>query len=305
METEWYVGTLREAQSSGPDAGETTVDLAVQISEEEHEELRTAEAVLWRSQGDEISALVVANHRALLDCEARIRERLTDPKRRGFTWLPAERTQVTVAFANWLSSVRWLLDHTRARYGSEPHIWKRIEDATHREFDNHFAYRFTYKLRDYVTHVDLAPISMTVSTRATGSGAREDFVSLHFVPAELLGLWDDWKARVTRDLRERTEPIELFSLVNDAMASIHRVMSDIFEEDLPEFQAAARILVSAADRLPPDSLEGDSPPFLFVARIDDDGVVRELKPSPLSINQARKVLSLPSKSSRSSRTGSP
>jgi hypothetical protein len=64
---------------------------------------------------------------------------LTRSDRQGFTWVPDEHVQLTLALANWLTAVRWLLDHTVARLHDETEKLKRVQQAMSREFDGHFA----------------------------------------------------------------------------------------------------------------------------------------------------------------------
>ena len=279
MESEWYIGTMRDA--------DFVVDLAVPITRSDHEALREAEKVIREALGGMLFRLVFANHRALQDVEARMLEQLTRPDRQGFAWGPNEGIQLTLALANWLTSVRWLLDHTLSRLHDEPERLKRVQAAMNREFDGQFAYRFTYKLRDYVTHCDLPPISIHVSSKMVGPEEREDSLSLQLIPEALLAAWDGWKSHVKNDLTARTEPIDLIPLVDEAMESIERVMMAIIAEDVPRFRAASQRVVDAVDRLPADALEAGAAPI--VAEVDA-GTVRTLSPTPLPIAEARDIL---------------
>jgi hypothetical protein len=92
-----------------------------------------------------------------------------------------EGIRLTLALANWLTSVRWLLDHTEARLLGAPESLQRVKEAMSREFDAHFAYRFTCKLRDYITHCDLPPISIHVSSKFADA-QRNDSLTHQFDP---------------------------------------------------------------------------------------------------------------------------
>jgi hypothetical protein len=233
--------------------------------------------------------LVFVNHRAVRNLEAQMLERLRRPDRHGFAWAPDLGIQLTLAFANWLTSVRWLLDHTLSRLHGEPEGLKRVKQAMSHEFDGSFAYRFTYKLRDYVTHCDLPPISIHVSSKAVNSGQREDSLSLRLVPDALLAAWDGWKSHVKKDLAARTDPIDLIPLVDEAMNSIERVMLAILAEELPRLQDSCQRVVQAVNRLPDDALEKEAAPMLFVAEVDA-GTIRTLNPTPLPMDEARDIL---------------
>ncbi len=281
MKTEWYIGTMRD--------GDSLADLAVPIGRGEHEALREAERVIREALGGMLFRLVFANHRAVRDVQVQMLGRLSGPDRQGFAWVPDMGIQLTLAFANWLTSVRWLLDHTLSRLHDEPQRLERVKRAMSREFDGSFAYRFTYKLRDYVTHCDLPPISIHVSSKAVGPRQREDSLSLQLVPGTLLAAWDGWKSHVKKDLTARTEPIDLIPLVDDSMDSIERVMLAILAEDLPRLRESCRYVVEAVNRLPDDALEKEAAPMLFVAEVDA-GAIRTLNPTPLPLLEARDIL---------------
>ena len=217
-------------------------------------------------------------------------ELLTRPDRKGFAWAPQEHIQTTLALANWVTSVRWFLDHTKARLSNDPVKLERVEKAMNREFDNHFSYRFTYKLRDFATHRDLPPIAMDVSSRLVRDEEREDRLTLQLDPDYLLAAWKKWGGPVTKDLKERTEPIDLVALVDDSIESVERVMAAVLVEDTPIYQDAARLIVETVDRLPDDALEGDASPVLFVAQTDEEGLIRNLSPTPLPFTEARDFL---------------
>lgn len=292
METNWFIGSIRDLPPDEHGQRNALVStLSVQITSEEHQALREAERVIREAVGGLLFQLVFANHRAFKDHVARMLELLTRRNREGFTWAPEEYLQTTLALANWLTSVRWLLDQSTARLADDPAKLGRVNEAMSQEFDNHFPYRFTYKLRDFVTHRDLVPIAMHVESRLVSEKEREDSLSIQLDPAYLLTASTKWGAPVTKDLKERTEPIDLVPVVNDAMESIERVMAAVLVEDVPVYQDAARLIVETVDRLPDGALEGDAAPVLFVAHIDEEGMTRNLSPTPLPFTEARDFLS--------------
>ena len=212
MGIEWWIGTMTEGASDDSGARDSSIHLAVPISELEHRALREAERVVREAERGVIFRLVYANHRTLKDQETRMLDLLTRSHRRGFGWLPDEHLQTTLALANWLTSVRWLLSYAEKRFGNDAERLKRYEDATHLEYDNHFAYRLAYALRDYATHCDFPPISMKVETRTVGND-RIDSLKMQLDPVHLLDTWNGWKATIVNDLETRSEPIDLIPLV--------------------------------------------------------------------------------------------
>jgi len=104
METEWFIGTIRDDPPSERGEGYPTLDLAVQITEEEYLALSKAEGVIRETLRGVLFRLVFANHQALKDQEARILELLTRPDRRGLDWLPDQHLQTTLALA---TEIHW------------------------------------------------------------------------------------------------------------------------------------------------------------------------------------------------------
>ncbi len=289
METAWFIGTIRDEPQNERGKGQSTFDLAVPITEKEHRALREAERAIREALGGVLFRLVFANHRALKDQEARMLELLTRRDRRGFDWIPEQHLQTTLALANWLTSVRWLLDHTETRLAHEPDKLKQFEDATSREFDGHFAYRFAYNLRDYATHCDFPPVSMHVESRLVGADERADSLSIGLEPGHLLNASFTWKPRVRSDLIARSEPIDLVPLVDEAMACIERVMKAIIAVEIPDRREAARVIVDAVERLPEDALENGAAPVLFAAESEGNNI-RSVSPTPLPVTAAWDIL---------------
>lgn len=289
METEWYVGTIKDRLPDESGEHDPLFDLAVPISEEEHRALREAERVVREAERGVIFRLVFANHQALKVHEAQMLDLLTRPDRRGFEWLPEEHLQTTLALANWLTSVRWLLDHTAKRLAHETQKLKQFDDARQREHFDHFAYRFTYDLRDYATHCDLPPISMKVESTAVGADKRTDSLNMQLDPGYLLSTWNGWYPRVKSDLMAHSEPIDLIPLVDDAMACVERIMKAILVAESPDILRAAQLIIDAVKRLPEDAAENDAAPMLFEAQIDGENI-RNLSPTPLPITSARAML---------------
>ncbi len=285
METEWFIGTIEVE----PGKRSSVIDLAVPISEAEHQRLRDAERIIRQALDGLLFRLVFVNYRALKDQETRMLELLTQPDRRGFSWVPEQHVQTTLALANWLTSVRWLLDHTQQRLAHEPDKLEQFKDATSREFDGHFAYRFSYNLRDYATHCDLPPVSMHVESQMVGNDERVDHLSIQLEPTRLLSTWRGWKALVKSDLMARSEPIDLVPLVDEAMACVERVMAAIIGADDRDRRKAAQLIVDAVERLPEDARANGAEPVLFATE-SEAGNVRRVSPTPLPITQARDML---------------
>src|SRR5258708_5708300 len=161
---EWYIGTIKDEPSPANGPHRSTFDLAVQITEDEHEGLREAADAIRMTLRGVLFRLVYSNNQALRDLHGHLTELLAGEERRNVNG-PEAHIQLQLAFANWLGSVRWLLDHTKPRLHDDAEKLKQYESATRREFDGHFAYRLTYKLRAYTPHCDLPPLFIHVGSR--------------------------------------------------------------------------------------------------------------------------------------------
>lgn len=158
------------------------------------------------------------------------------------------RFEIGVKFLNWLSSWRLFLEHSKAAiirsFGSHsPELvaWHNYRRAA---FNSSFAYRLSERLRDYVIHVGLPPI--TVDGRVDANERRLDFA---LNPAHLLKLWDGWKADVTRDLQQSSALIPLYRLVGDAMLELRELDKVIYSYARPHVAACVALLVEAAEPL--------------------------------------------------------
>lgn len=268
------------------------MNLELPVTEEEHQALQDAAWRVVNTLRGVLFRLVFGNHRALADQEENLRHRLGSEEQRTVNW-PEEHTRTQLAFANWLGSVRWLLDHTQTRLHDDPDRLKQFQDSTHREFDRSFAYRLMYKLRDYTTHCDLPPLWMHIESHAVGTAERTDNLAIQLQPEALLKSWHKWGAQLKNDLAARSEPIELMPMVGEAMACIERVMLAIIAGDLRADRAAAQLVIDAVERLAPEALDGQAWPTLFAADVEGTSVTN-VSPMTLPIAEARGMLNPPS-----------
>ncbi len=158
------------------------------------------------------------------------------------------RFEVGVKFLNWLSSGRLFLEHSKVaiirNFGADSPELVAWDNYRRAAFDSSAAYRLAERLRDYVVHVGLPPI--------TGKGhvdANERRLGFVLNPAHLLELWDGWKADVKRDLQESSEPIPLYRLVGEAMLELRDLEKVIYSYARPYVAECVALLVEAAEPL--------------------------------------------------------
>lgn len=296
MGTCWYIGTSKVESDGAPGDSHWIDSLDVEIAEREYGELLAAVATIDSALRGVLFRLVFANHRAVLEVHEELESRSMDGASLGMQQLCVE---LRLALANWLSSVRWLLDHTEARLGSSEQKLRLFRTAASTEFDEHFAYRLAYQLRNYVTHQDLPPISVTSSTRRIAA-AVESTLTLTMSAEDLLA-WKGWTSRIRGELADRSDPIDVIDFVDAAMASVERVMHAIVVADDPEVCSAAQRVLSAARRLP-TPLGDDEQPMLFAAQLDETSI-KTLSPTPLPVMDALNLLNPPRVDGQDDSTG--
>jgi hypothetical protein len=87
---------------------------------------------------------------------------------------------------------------------------------------------------------------------------------------------------------ERTKPTP--DEQPDFAQGVERVMQAILVADAPVHMAAAHQVVTAVERLPPDTLEGGAAPMLIFAEVVNETSIRRMSPFPLPIKDARQIL---------------
>ena len=149
-------------------------------------------------------------------------------------------------------------------------------------FNSSVAFRLSERLRDYVIHVGLPPI--TIDGRVDANERRIDFA---LNPAHLLELWDGWKADVTRDLQQSSGLIPIYRLVGEAMLELRELEKVIYSYARPHVAACVALLVEAAGPLgglPPERMgivesvaEDDGRRYMNITEVSADTLRDQLQ----------------------------
>lgn len=150
---------------------------------------------------------------------------------------------------NVLSSLRLFLDQTETRlsrsYGKESMQYRALKSATAYEYDNNFAYRFAYHLRNYTLHCGMPINHITVSSEAIDSQRTEAVVNRYqigFSPQTLLKEFEDWK-RAKPDLEASTTWIDAASIFSVLPASFERIRDTVHRVERESLRAAGQRIV--------------------------------------------------------------
>lgn len=153
----------------------------------------------------------------------------------------------------FFAEFRAFLDYTetklKRRYGRDSEQLRIFKDACARQFDNSFAYRFVYGLRNYALHVNLP---LNAVSLASGRGRFDPGdPSTHNrlcveVDRDVLLHWSKWRRDVRSGLEELSPRFELNPYVDEAMGCPEKIHLELFCAKLPdEKRAAERVLALA------------------------------------------------------------
>lgn len=135
-------------------------------------------------------------------------------------------------FLNYISAVRIFIDHSEVflnrKYGNQSPQFLELKKILSIFFDNSFAYRFFYKLRNYSLHVGL-PINdiQFSSKRERENGKIHGELEIMFNREKLLSNFDGWGAIVKQDLKKMKEQFEVMPLVSEISQNIREINRNI------------------------------------------------------------------------------
>jgi hypothetical protein len=110
--------------------------------------------------------------------------------------------------ANIASMFRSFLDHSDAyvsrEFGKESEQWGTWKGQQSALYDGHFSYRFMYKLRNFMQHVDMPPIKIGMKMSIEDQNRID--ISLDFDRDKLLQEPHIWKEKLAQEI-ERQPPL--------------------------------------------------------------------------------------------------
>lgn len=129
---------------------------------------------------------------------------------------------------NYMMSVKTLLGHMETsinrRYGENSTEFVEFKALTANEFDSKFSYRFMYKLRNFVQHCGMPPLSYTISKSLdeTSSTLSVELI-VYFMRDELIRGFSKWGTPVKADLTQMDESFPIMPIFNEHINSIFKV----------------------------------------------------------------------------------
>jgi hypothetical protein len=234
-----------------PSPGEPRITLGGPIESERLELLRSQTAYLSELLENSPFAALQRQHVAF---RTNVQE-VSNSSNNGL-FPPDGTRKISDQLDNLLSKLRGFDDRTRSilsnRYGKDSAQFIEFGTAISFEFDNSFAYRFCYKLRNYSQHAG-SPISRFSGGARLTNSRTEKYFNPIFESSELLARYDKWGSRVRGDLENIGGEFPVIETVDKLMTSCARAYNRIILSQEQDIERAAsvilQILKEAGDEL--------------------------------------------------------
>ncbi|MFJ4440006.1 hypothetical protein [Streptomyces sp. NPDC088923] len=147
-----------------------------------------------------------------------------------------------------LSALRAYDDRTShalsRRFGKNSHEVLNFKESLSSEYDNEFAYRFMYKLRNYSQHCGVPELSGGVRGYLSEGGEIHKDVSITFDSLKLVDRYDGWGKKVRQELLEIDGEFDAIETVNRMMLSCSRTYGKLLIARNHELADAAEYILS-------------------------------------------------------------
>ncbi len=148
------------------------------------------------------------------------------------TWYELEQASIEFNrhFLNYLSSMNTFLDQQSKflsnYFGKDSDELKKFRDRTTDFFDNHFAYRLLYKIRNYTVHCGFSILSINSSQEIVNNGSTKRITYVpYFLKEELLKNFD-FGSVLKPELKNMDGNIKVYDLVNKSI-SLYQELNEI------------------------------------------------------------------------------
>ncbi|NPE27294.1 hypothetical protein HNV12_04810 [Methanococcoides sp. SA1] len=139
------------------------------------------------------------------------------------------RTDINRLVLNFLSSFRTFLDHfdrsLKQQYGKDSQIYSSFKQSLSYQYDNSFAYRFLYRLRNYTQHCGMPVHTINFSSESdkTDESKTNHSMNIFLNREKLLAEYDKWKSLAT-DISKLPEEFEISPLLDKMMESLDKIL---------------------------------------------------------------------------------
>lgn len=201
---------------------------------------------------DEASSLVEMLHSNLVEFEACVDELVKlRPKTGEFATLKRTSSiEVNRLFLNFLSAFRQFLDHTETRlkreYKEFPEVFNRFKERASSAYDNEFAYRFIYKLRNFSQHCGIPVGVVDFECKYDEVENKQVYIfHLMFDVGRLLAEGNDVLGKVVRsDLKKFGLALPVEPLPRKVMSEVDSIWELVSQLERPYLEESARYIAS-------------------------------------------------------------
>ena len=162
---------------------------------------------------------------------------------------------INADFLNLLSHARLYLDHAetqlkRAQHGKKDEELAEFKRVTAHEYDNVFAYRFCYRLRNYALHCGFPITGFSAhSGFVQGTQKQEHSFEATFSTKTLLENFSEWGPQVKAELESKSEQLDLMEIASEYVAALEKVHKQMLKAYLPRLKSAAKTVQIMADHV--------------------------------------------------------
>ena len=155
---------------------------------------------------------------------------------------------------NFLTSIRTFLDHNETsiskEFGKDSEQLSEFKKVCSYFYDNSFAYRFFYKLRNYAQHCGMPIGGIKVTAKPNHEIKRnQNNIILNFNRDELLKRYDSWGNPVKSEIQNESEKFNVNLLVIEQMHNIREIERNIITFGFSKLEQAANFTLNLTKHL--------------------------------------------------------
>ncbi|MGF2772984.1 hypothetical protein [Bacillus cereus] len=218
-----------------------------EISKEVYEEYSLhLEKVIQFEQEFNLYVTVSHNYEELLETIDVIKEGYIKDARMNWAKMSAIMLTINRRVLNYLTTFRTYLDHAerllKHEFGKESEQVKIFKEVCSREYDDYFAYRFLYKLRNYAQHCGMPVGNVNLSAKEIVNGV-EHTLLVHLDRNQLLSAKDLWGKPVKEELQEMPLEIEITVYLKELQTCIERIQECFMKIRLKTIKGSAEYIL--------------------------------------------------------------
>ena len=196
-------------------------------------------------RSDHLFAAALLNHDEYVETNKKYVESLSVCSDTGKDYVDNMVFNLNRRILNFLSSVRMFLDHNktelnRSQRNSEMEFFKEL---LKNNYDESFAYRFLYQLRDYIQHCGMPVGNVLINAvkDLSVSGGKRVTVSVVFDRDSLLSRFDGWKS-ARKSLLEMPAQFEVALLLQELVHRLGVIHFCLNEKLFPDIEVEAALI---------------------------------------------------------------